>query len=130
MSSKASTSTISPPTNPTSGLPQTASITAASSFYSSPIQSETYTCWNADTGASSHMTPHCHWLRNYKLHCIEISLADGSVIYSEGIGSVQFEPVINGRTMQIMEFSNILCPLTSEQPPLSPLPHHVSKFLY
>ena len=108
MSVKASTSKISSPTNPISGIPQTASITATSSFYSSPIQSETYTSWNADTGASSHMTPHRHWLRNYKPHCIEISLADGSVIYSEGIGSVQFEPVINGRTMQVVEFSNVL----------------------
>src|SRR5882762_8467586 len=49
-------------TSPVPGAPQTASITAASSFYSSPIQSQTYTSWNADTGASSHMTPHHHWL--------------------------------------------------------------------
>jgi hypothetical protein len=95
-------------TNSAPNAPQTASITAASSFYTSPIQTETYTSWNADTGASSHMTPHRHWLRNYRPHCIEISLADGSVVYSEGIGSVQFEPIIDGRISQIVEFTNVL----------------------
>ena len=89
-------------------MPQTASISSASCLYTSPIQLETYVSWNADTGASSHMTPHRHWLRNYKPCRIEIKLADGSVIYSEGVGNVQFEPVIEGRTAQIVEFSNVL----------------------
>ena len=88
--------------------PQSASISSASSLYSSRPQHHSYALWNADTGASSHMTFHRHWLRNYRPHRIQIKLADGSVIYSEGIGSVQFEPVIEGKVAQIVEFSNVL----------------------
>ena len=28
--------------------------------------------WNADTGTSSHMTPHCHWFRSYTPHIVPI----------------------------------------------------------
>src|SRR6202021_1639003 len=49
-----------------------------------------------------------HSLRNYKPYRIEIKLADGSAIYSEGIGSVQFEPVVNGKISQIVELTNVL----------------------
>lgn len=98
----------SPSSNAASTPPQTASVSSASCLYSSPIQSETYSSWNADSGASSHMTPHRHWLRNYKPYRIEIKLADGSSIYSEGIGNVRFEPVIEGRSAHSVEFSNVL----------------------
>ncbi|OAX31565.1 hypothetical protein K503DRAFT_703531 [Rhizopogon vinicolor AM-OR11-026] len=30
-----------------------------------PLQLDACVEWNTDTGATSHMTPHCHWLRNY-----------------------------------------------------------------
>ena len=73
-----------------------------------PLDTPAYTLWNADTVASSHMTPHHHWLRNYKLCCIEVKLADGSSIYSEGIDSVLFKPVINGSPAQQVEFTNVL----------------------
>jgi hypothetical protein len=42
------------------------------------------------------------------LHRIPIHLADGSVVYSEGIGTVQFAPVVNGQEMAPLEFINVL----------------------
>ena len=30
------------------------------------------------------------------------------MLYSEGVGSVRFNPVVNGREMVLLEFSNIL----------------------
>ena len=41
-------------------------------------------------------------------HCIPIHLAGGSVVYSEGIGTVQFAPVVNGQEMVPLEFTNVL----------------------
>jgi len=32
-----------------------------------PLQLDACVDWNADTGATSHMTPHRHWLRNYSV---------------------------------------------------------------
>ena len=43
-----------------------ASVSSASCLLSSPLDPSAYTSWNSDTGASSRMTPHRHWLRNYK----------------------------------------------------------------
>ncbi|KAJ3805194.1 hypothetical protein F5876DRAFT_52235, partial [Lentinula aff. lateritia] len=48
--------------------------------------------WNTDTGASSHMTPHCQWFKSYTSRVIPIRLADHSLVYSEGIGTIQFQP--------------------------------------
>ena len=64
--------------------------------------------WNADTGATSHMTPHRHWLRNYKPLYIPIRLADHTIIYSAGIGSILFKPLINGVESQSLLFSRVL----------------------
>jgi hypothetical protein len=85
-----------------------APTSSASGLLSSPLDTPAYTLWNADTGASSHMTPHRHWLRNYKPCCVQVKLADGSSIYSEGVGSVLFRPVINGSPAQQVEFTNVL----------------------
>jgi hypothetical protein len=74
----------------------------------SVVDSPGYLRWNTDTGATSHMTPHRHWIRNFTPCCVEIKLADGSSIYSQGKGTVLFEPVIEGRTMQQVEFSDVL----------------------
>ena len=41
-------------------------------------------------------------------HRIPIHLADGSVLHSEGVGSVQFIPVVNGQEMAPVEFTNVL----------------------
>ena len=64
--------------------------------------------WNTDTGATSHMTPHRNWLRNYTPYRVPIRLADNRVIYSEGIGSVLFQPLINGIPCRNVEFSRVL----------------------
>ena len=47
-------------------------------------------------------------MRNMTPHRIPIRLADGSVVYSEGIGTVQFNPVVHGQEMAKLEFTNVL----------------------
>ena len=64
--------------------------------------------WNTDTGATSTMTPHRHWIRNYTYYRVPIKLADERVIYSEGVGTVVFRPIINGRICRDVEFSRVL----------------------
>ena len=88
--------------------PQSASVASASALSSSASQSDSNSSWNADTGASAHMTSHRHWMHNLKSYCVQNRLADGSVVYSEGVGSVRFNPVVSGREMAPLEFSNVL----------------------
>ena len=64
--------------------------------------------WLADTGATSHMTPHRHWVHNYTPLRIPIRLADNRVIYSSGVGTVVFNPVIDGKRLQTLEFTKVL----------------------
>jgi hypothetical protein len=47
-------------------------------------------------------------MRNLAPYRIPIRLADGSMIYSEGIRSVQFTAVVHGQEMIPLEFSNVL----------------------
>ena len=86
-------------------LPQSASVAPASalSSYASPPHSDS--SWNADSGASAHMTCHRLWIQNLRPHRVQIRLADGSVVYSEGVGSVRFNSVVNGREMAPLEFA-------------------------
>lgn len=82
-----------------SSAPQEESAGHASALSSSArpawLRSRTATDWNTDTGTSSHMTPHRHWFRSYSPHVVPVRLADDSVIYSQGMGSVEFVPVVN-----------------------------------
>ena len=64
--------------------------------------------WNADTGATSHMTPHRHWLQNYEPYRTPIRLANDHVIYSAGRGEVLFAPVIEGKPSKNVVFTNVL----------------------
>src|ERR1700733_1430223 len=65
--------------------------------------------WCADSGATSHMTPHRDWFVNYTPHVIPIMIADGTVIHSAGIGSVQFKPVLRGGAPgKLVVFSRVL----------------------
>ena len=64
--------------------------------------------WNADTGATSIMTPHRHWMHNYTPKRVPVKLADETIIYSAGIGSVYFEPEIGGRKTELIEFTRVL----------------------
>jgi transposase InsO family protein len=64
--------------------------------------------WNTDTGATSSMTPHHNWIRNYTPYKVPIRLADHRIIYSEGVGTVRFRPVINGKQIRDVEFTRVL----------------------
>ena len=54
------------------------------------------------------MTPHRHWLRNYKPLRAPVRLANNTIVYSAGVGSVVFQPVIEGQSLQALEFTNVL----------------------
>lgn len=69
-----------------------ASAFASSTERSQWLKSKDATDWNTDTGATSHMTPHRSWFTLYSPHKVPIRLADHSIIFSEGIGSVEFQP--------------------------------------
>ncbi|KAJ3898536.1 hypothetical protein F5879DRAFT_812464, partial [Lentinula edodes] len=83
---------------PTANLAATAEFAGKASAFASAdnrsqwFRSEASANWNTDTGASSHMTPHRSWFISYSKHRVPVRLADNSVIYSEGIGSVEFQP--------------------------------------
>jgi len=64
--------------------------------------------WNADTGASAHMTPHLNWLQNYQPKCMPIKLADNMIIYLEGIRLILFHPKINGKELRKVEISQVI----------------------
>ncbi|GJE95983.1 hypothetical protein PsYK624_121760 [Phanerochaete sordida] len=65
--------------------------------------------WNTDTGATKHMTPHRHWFQTYAPHVVPICLANGTVIFSAGIGSVVFQPATaEGRSLAPVTFCNVL----------------------
>jgi len=87
----ASGSSLSPPTSP-----------------SSPLQLDADFYWIADTGATSHMTPHRHWFNSYTPCRIPIRLADNTVIYAAGQGSVVFQPTLRGRKAESLEFTRVL----------------------
>ncbi|PVF91057.1 hypothetical protein CPB86DRAFT_677175, partial [Serendipita vermifera] len=50
--------------------------------------------WTADSGASKHMTFRRDWIHNLQPDKRAIELADGTVIYSEGVGFILFRPLI------------------------------------
>jgi hypothetical protein len=93
---------------PVPNAPQSAYIASASALFSAESSEAHISSWVADTGASAHMTFNRHWMRNLTKYRIPIRLADGSVIYSEGIGSVQFVPVVHGQELPSLEFTNVL----------------------
>ena len=80
---------------------------AVSEFEANSTSSNVFD-WNTDTGATSHMTPHRNWIRNYKSYRVPIKLADERIIYSEGVGTVVFRPIINGHLSRDVEFSRVL----------------------
>ena len=54
------------------------------------------------------MTPHRHWLRNYAPKRVPIKLADNNIVYSAGVGTVVFSPVVDGKTVRAVEFTRVL----------------------
>ena len=82
--------------------------TVRSSSSSIPLDHATHALCTSDTGATAHMTPHRHWLRNYTPSRIAIRLANNSIVYSEGVGTVVFAPVIGGESARAVEFSRVV----------------------
>ena len=74
----------------------------------STSQCDTDLVWNADSGATSHMTPHHHWLHNYTPDHIPITLANNTVVYSAGVGSVVFHPKLKGEIVRAVKCTHVL----------------------
>jgi hypothetical protein len=64
--------------------------------------------WNADTGATSHMTPRREWFKSYAPSSVPIRVANGQVIYAAGVGTVEFAPVKDGRRLRSVLLSKVL----------------------
>ena len=86
----------------TAGAVSSFSLNALASNYSDVVS------WNTDTGATSHMTPHKHWIRDYTPHRVPVRLADNTVVHFEGIGNVLFSPTIKGIPARDLIFSRVL----------------------
>jgi hypothetical protein len=82
--------------------------TAGLTSLNTTTTSKTHNDWNADTGATSHMTPHCHWLIDYKPYEVPIKLADNTIVYSAGVGSVVFNPIVGGKKCRPIQFTRVL----------------------
>ena len=86
----------------------TAEYTGNASLLSpdSPASADTH--WVADTGASCHMTSHREWLTGFSESEVIVELADGSVIYGTGRGTISFIPYINGYATRPIVLQNVL----------------------
>ena len=85
----------------------------ASAFTSSPalkewLQSKAAANFNTDTGASLHMTPRRDWFVTYSPHRVPVRLANGAIVYSAGIGSVEYQPVDGEKALMPIVFFDVL----------------------
>ena len=80
----------------------------AASIRSSTSPSTLPDAWNADTGATSHMTPRREWFKSYTACSVPIRVANGQVVYAAGRGTVEFAPVRGNRNLRPVLFSNVL----------------------
>jgi len=76
-------------------MDQTCANLSSTSAFSASSAPPRASSWNADIGTLAHVTFNRHWMCNLTPNHILIHLADGSVIYSERIGTVQFSPVVH-----------------------------------
>jgi len=106
--------------SPTIITPEFAGNASSALEAHSPLQLDAGFRLNTDTGATAHMTPHRHWLRNYSALRVPVKLANGEIVYSEGVGSLRFKPLVDGVWMRSVHQS-ATCPSTSIQSPLHPL---------
>jgi hypothetical protein len=49
--------------------------------------------WIADSGATSHMSTQCQWFKTFEPHVVPIRIANNTIVYSKGIGSIVMEPL-------------------------------------
>jgi hypothetical protein len=61
-----------------------------------------------DSGATSHMNPHREWFLDYTPTRIPVRLADDSIIYSAGKGSMVFCPTIEGKATPPVIITDVL----------------------
>ena len=80
--------------------------TASSSIPANSTSSDDF--WVSDSGATSHMTSHKHWIHDLKPMKVPIRLGDHSIIYSEGVGKVWFEPLLAGHPAPVLCLSAVL----------------------
>ena len=94
-----------------------------------PVPDSLSSCWIVDTGATLHMTPHRHWFEEYTPFRVPVRCANGTVVFSAGIGAVRFLPVVNGSQSRVVVFHKVLHvpELTSN---LLSVPHLVSNKLF
>ncbi|KAG8976249.1 hypothetical protein FRC05_004499 [Tulasnella sp. 425] len=83
------------------------SIMMASSTHSPPSSSSDQR-WITDSGATSSMTPHWHWIRNLTPCRVPVNVASGEVVYATGRGEVWFQPVVNDVKVESVIFSRVL----------------------
>jgi hypothetical protein len=66
-----------------------------------------------DTEATAHIMPHCHWFASYTPCNVPICLANSKLVYAIGIGSVWFQPAIEGQQSRMVKLTKVLhVPLT------------------
>ncbi|KZT18482.1 hypothetical protein NEOLEDRAFT_1192446, partial [Neolentinus lepideus HHB14362 ss-1] len=85
-----------------------ASVALSASDRSSWLSSLAAANWNTDTGATSHMMPHRHWFASYSPHIIPVRLANDTIIYTAGMGSVMFEPVLGESKAPVVVLHDVL----------------------
>ncbi len=54
------------------------------------------------------MTPRREWVHDLKPLRVPIRLGDHSVVFSEGVGSVWFEPLLDGHPGPAVQFTRVL----------------------
>jgi hypothetical protein len=54
------------------------------------------------------MMPHKNWICNYRPYRVLVKLANYRIIYSEGVGSILFRPIKNGKQYRDVEFTRVL----------------------
>jgi hypothetical protein len=79
---------------------------AASLRLSTPSGSLADAHWIADTGATSHMTPHRSWFVQYKPFVTPIRVANDAVVFSEGVGTIVLQPTSPG--LRELRLSHVL----------------------
>ncbi|KZT18534.1 hypothetical protein NEOLEDRAFT_1192340, partial [Neolentinus lepideus HHB14362 ss-1] len=85
-----------------------ASVALSASDTSSWLSSLAAANWNTDTGATSHMMPHQRWFASYSPHIIPVRLANDTIIYTAGMGSVMFEPVLGESKAPVVVLHDVL----------------------
>lgn len=87
-------------------------VAQAATLASSPCHRRTRSCtdftWNADSGATAHMTPHREWIQNMEPCRVPVQLANNDVIWATGCRTMVFSPLIDGKPSKSVVFKRVL----------------------